>query len=225
MNIPDIKIEIPKGFLKSLNDFNQDIKTIFSNYYIYPNGMVISKKHNNISMLGKHLCITDYVFLNDYKDYVINLVSDTVYRVIKDNKKDIKWLSIDNGGNIKLCTNDNDISIGYIVQPDSIETAAILDVYNLSNKTYDDIINNLNNIRIQLSEEDVLSLTKNAYKNIVAGEYKCRITRELMPGLKKSNKVDIYFNDNIEDERLFNMYVIVERNKLKSYHQYTCIYI
>ena len=223
MNIENITMDIPKGFLKSLNDFNQDIKNIFSSYYIYPSGLVISKSSNELCKLGNHFCITNYVFLDKYLNFIINLESDVVFKTIKEYKKYIKTISIKNG-NIELNTDDSDFVIGRIIDSNGIEATSLKNIYSSVISISDNIVDK-DPYRIQISDDDILDLTKNAYKNIVSNKYRCRITRELIPGLKKTHKMDIHFNDNIDDDRLFNMHIVVERSQLRSYHNYVCIYI
>lgn len=214
----DLKIEVPKGFIKSLNDFNQDMKTIFSEYYIYPDGRVISESKNNKYDIGKHFCITDYKFLEEYKDYIIHFNSDIIYRTIKDNKKDIKYICVENGI-IKFIGDKLDIDIGTVIHMNGIKSLTILDpIYNMST----DIGFNVKNVDFEFSTDDVIDMVENKYKNISYESYRCRITREVIPGLKKSHSIAFTFND-MDDDNLFCMNIIAKRATLTSIHSYTCI--
>ena len=230
-------IELPKGFLKSFNDFNQDAKTIYDKYFIYPNGIIISDKSYKYT-IGGHFCKTNFSLSkidNVFDNLVIEFDSDIIYRTIKDNKKGIKYIRIDDDNTIHLTGEtstefgtaiDLDITIGYwhdyyATEFESPIMDKLSNTFNLATTCINEKLPNT----ITISDEDVEDLVKNHYKNYNLGKYSTRITREIIPGLKKSHELTISFYDNDKDDRLFNIRLIATRSSLTSYHNYTCIFM
>ena len=61
--------------------------------------------------------------------------------------------------------------------------------------------------------------------NIHRDKYKTRITKEVIPGLKKSHDVVLDFFDHNKDKSLFYLGIKVRRGYCTSYHIYTCLHM
>lgn len=225
-------IELPKGFLKSLNDFNQDVKSIYDKYIIYPDGTVVSDNSCKYK-IGEHFCKTNFSMRKIdefFNSFVIEFDSDSIYRAIKDNKKYIKYIRIDEDVSVHLTGQsltelgtpiDLDILVGQCYLMDSYKVNKCDKLYSSANICISEKVPNT----IIISDEDVEQLVKNQYKNYSLDRYSTRITREVIPGLKKSHELSLSFYDNDNDDRLFNIRLIARRGTLISYHMYTCIYM
>lgn len=209
-----------KGELNSLNNLNQDLKTIFSSYMLITTEVMFPVAYcigENIASRGKHLCHTEYSFPGIEIGFVVQIISDKLFQCIKNNKKNIIGYEII----------DSDIFL--ISETEKWEFGI---VHKLDSKACKEAIPKLESIletistepsTIKLTDDDVLDLTKNEMLNISKDKYRTRITREIIPGLKKTHTVTIRFS-NI-DNSLFLLSIDVERSTCVSHHVYTCVYI
>lgn len=218
-------INLPKGFLKQLNDLNQDAKTIYDKYYLHPDGVITSEPKFYKYKIGSHFCKTDFTLSRIDECFnmaIVEFDSDAIYRGIKDFKKYINCIAINDDLSLHLIgENDTDIVIGCIYKTNSIKTFKFSDTYLKAIDVIKDIIPNT----ITISDDDVEDLVKNQYKNYGYDKYRTRITREVIPGLKKTHKLRLSFYDNAENGKLFNMRLVSIRTSLTSYHNYTCIFL
>lgn len=215
-------IEIPKGFLKKLNDLNQDAKVLFNNYYLYPSGIVVSQPDEYKYSVGKHFCTTRYKFIDENDDKILRFNSQRIYSVIKDKKKFLTHIEmVDN--TIFLTGEDIKEPIGEYFYPDSMQITKLNSEYEYILKSME--IVNTSKPDVHLDEYDVEAIVKNEYRNVSSGRYKSRITNKIIPGIKASHDITISFYNNDTDDRLFNMMIEAGRAMLHSFHLYTCIYI
>lgn len=207
-------------WINKLNNLNQEAKNIFKRYFLYPDGKILARSDDYATKKGCHIGQTDYKFpIAEVQDKIIYLTSSQIFRVIKENKKQIKSMNIHDDGNIYLYTNDMKYSIGQVIDND--------------NKLLNDVISfdpNEKSICDSTSviEETVYNLVKNDWIIIsymsygMKVEYKTRLTRELLPGLKKTHEV--YFNFGECDQDTFYTYLKVVRGKVMvTYHRYRCV--
>ena len=204
-----------KGELNSLNNINQDLKTIFSTYALCESGLCVGE---NVLNKGIHWCTTEYKLPGMVSTDIPVINSTNVYQAVKSNKKDIIGYAIKDNKDIVLITNSSaEHKIGVVMAKTDIAFAP-----------YDKKICDISSIpqsikHIELSEDDVEDMVKNDMKNISWSKYRTRITREVIPGLKKSHTVSICFSD-INDS-IFNLMILTSRATITSTHVYKCIYI
>ena len=74
---------------------------------------------------------------------------------------------------------------------------------------------------IHINEEDVISLVSNTLIVVSHKKYKIRITKELIPGLKKNFMLSCFFED-ISDI-VFNCTIVCHRLECITFHRYKCI--
>lgn len=208
-----------KGELNKLFDLNQDLKNIFSNYLIFNNSLIIgtNKLHK-----GKHFVISEYRVPFDHVEGTIyNIDSRMVFDSVSKNKKNITSIIIDDN-KIYIKGEDLLFQIGDCIFKESHKIKEEINshihfVEMISQDKYD--------VAIGLSEENVNDLIKNEYININEKKYRTRITKEIIPGLKKQHKVSIILYKHDVDKQLFHLAIKVIRDKNISYHIYTCLFM
>ncbi len=216
-----IRIELDKKFKKRLYDINQELKTVFSRYNIYPDNIIIANNTNENVQQCAYLDNRDG-FPIELDTYIISLDSTMVYKVYSDDKKNLEYLYMDKN---KLIIGNNEFKyeIGSYYESQSISAIKYDKIKDVSTE-----IINAFSPEITLDKELVESMSKGNLV-IVGGDhpkYKTRITRTLIPGLKKSSKVDIYFDDMDSSDVLYRMIIRNKRNSgIYTYHKRTCIAI
>lgn len=218
--IDSITIGVTKKIIKGLNDINQDLKTIFSEYYLYPDGIIVSEPEKYLYNVGSHMCKIEYLPVEELKSYILKLYSDKIYKTVKDYKKIIDSISVESG-TIYLSGDGQKFHVGELIDIDSIKAKTIEKIYLDSVEKFNKC--SLNTKRMTIDAEDVEALVKNEFRYANIDKYSTRVTRGIAPGLKKSHSLSIWFND-LDDERLYNMMLDVERATVHSYHIYTCIF-
>ena len=215
--INDFTIELTKKDIKALNDMNQDLKSIFKSYYIsgdiainVPPEPVMGASCAKIISPAALTLIQTY-----FQGEPIKIISDNLYRVIKDHKKEITSLSVKNSdifldGKESYHIGRVNIFINLLTSDENIKQ------FKDANELFDSFTPD-----IELSETDVIGLVSNEYRNINYESYRTRITRQLMPGLKKKHYVHISFED--DNDELFLMKLMVYRDTIISAHQYRCL--
>lgn len=213
--VNDFKVEITKKDIKLLNDLNQDLKNLYNAYYISDDiasnaseSIIVGSGFSKIINPGV-LSLINTLFGNE----PIKLISANLYNTVKDHKKDITHISVKDSdiffegnesyliGRTNLLLNENDIELFKMVN-------------NKINSFTPDI---------EIDESGVIGLVTNECKSIKYKDYKTRITRELMVGLKKKHIIHIAFED-VNDE-IFNMKLLVYRDTIMTIHEYRCLRI
>lgn len=212
--------EFKKGELNKFNDLNQDLKTVFSTFFLYGDGCVLGE---SVLHKGKHFAYTNFKMFFEYpEDVILKFNSQAIFKAISDNKKNIKAISIV----------DNSI----FLIGDSIDPIIIGDVINVNlilENTSEDIMlfhRILNRDShgvdvVQLTTDDVHRLVKNEFINITQHKYRTRITREVVPGLKKSHELILDFCKHDTDKTLFHLIIKSIRKSCVTYHWYTCLFM
>lgn len=209
-----------KGELNSLNKLNQDLKTIYKTYVLVGTGTFNCIGEPVINK-GKHICKTSYIFPNiDMNQYLVSVNSTKVFQAIKDNKKSIIGYDVIDGDIYFISEGDNKWQIGSLSPCYEFVYNKYAPQFFESVSLYTPSIYN-----VKLSEDDVIKLTQNEYLNISCDKFRTRITREVIPGLKKSNTVSIHFSEIPDSPNLFRLIIDVARASVKSIHMYTCLYI
>lgn len=211
--INDFKTEITKKDIKLLNDLNQDLKNLYNVYYIY--GDIASNASESIIVGSGSSKIINHgvlVLINTlFGDEPIKFISDNLYKVVKDHKKDITHISV----------KDSDIFFegkeSYLIgRTNLLLDKNNIDVFKSINDKFSSFVPD-----IEIDETGVIGLVTNECKTIKYKDYKTRITRELMAGLKKKHIIHISFED-VNDE-IFNMKLMVDRDTVITIHEYRCL--
>lgn len=208
-----------KGELNKLNDLNQDLKTIYDSYVLTSSGIIFGE---SLLHKGSHMVRTDFkLFFDCPEGYVIRIFAKMLFTTIKDNKKKITLMKSDR--NVLCIGNDDELfMIGAITKDTPITMYKDLRGHDI---TADMNLDPDNNISITLSSNLVEALVANEYMNVRQGKYRTRITKEVIPGLKKSHKVEITFFDHSKEKTQFFMSIKVHRNRCVSYHTYNCLFM
>lgn len=215
-------LDFDKKQIKKLNEFNQITKNYFNYYYMFDNGLLICRDHEKFkkAQKGFHFCVSTINPLCDMDDgKIFALTSDCVYKIIKDRKKDITGLALENDNILFSLTENNMFNIGKIYDYSKLPKD-LMDNYNIAMKTMKQCSESE---RYDILHDDVTTLMTNGIINYEKKGYKLRITRELIPNLKKDSNVSIRFFDIPKDTSLFHVVITVTRDEIVSYHKYTCI--
>ena len=203
--------EFLKGELNKFHGINQELKNIFTDYYMDTTQFIhgTNKLHK-----GKHFVVTEYKFPFNFSDDVyLKLDSASIFEAIGKNKKHIKSFKIDN--DVMLYGDEYSATIGNVVNK------AFINKPNIDDMVLNDSFDN----NIELTSDAVERLVKNAYININKDGFRTRITKEVIPGLKKSHDISISFSKHETDRSLFYLIIKADRTVLTSYHIYTCLYM
>lgn len=210
----DITIELDKKEVKKINEFNQLIKKYFK-YFFICNNIIISDNDNRCLDKGIYYIIIqnnpfEKIILD--KGNVLQLSSIDIYKSIKDNKKYIKGLILEN-------------DILYFDLGEDKERCFIGNIHEKISINIPDIskINFNESDNIELLLEDIESLYGNTMMTINDNNHKVRITKELIPGLKKDSIIKVSFSDDDTDNDIFNMVILLELDDKLFYHYYKCI--
>jgi hypothetical protein len=215
-------MQIDSKYLKKLYDFNQDAK-IFGDRYIMYNGHILCDP-SDMSRLafGHHMGKYDIELYNGSDEYAHIVMARNFYRLMKlVKKKDFKELAIDNDC-IKFIL-DESIDVNKLVV---LEQKTPIAVHNTLATIGFGIDVNVDEFKIDefdrwiLSSDDVEALVKNEYLMVGKGWYQTKITKELIPGLKKTHKVEIIFGHNHTSDELYSIYFDVERATINTIHKY-----
>lgn len=200
-----MKINFVKGQVKQIYDFNQEAKNIFDNYMFMNNNLVIGD--NNL--IGKHYIDCGFTLYNE--PVIQGFDSRDLYELLKTGRKDISEYEYKN-------------EMFYINNKPFGYTFAELNKYDWSCIRMLTFVQQFNESQyiINLSEDDIYDLTKNKILDLKCDQYMSRISRKIIPGLKKSHKVQIRFYDD-SLSNVFRMHIKVDRKVLVSNHIYQCI--
>lgn len=215
-------IEYDKKQIKKLNDFNQITKNYFQHYYTFNSGLIVCRDNEKFkkAQKGFHFCTTTiFPICEIEKLKTIGLTSDYVYKIIKDRKKEINGLIIENNEILFSMGENAACKIGNILELTNLPND-LKDNYNLAAKTLNQC---LMGTKYTLSDDEVTTLMTNGIILYQQDGYKLRLTKELIPNLKKDSTVNIQFFDIEKEESLFHVVINVEWEDINSYHKYTCI--
>ena len=211
-----------KKEIKRLFDFNQDAKNIFSVYSSSPDNIIVG---DCVLNRGEHFIVNGY-YLSNQKNYIERFNPKTIYESMKEHKKIINNISINDTSDIHFDTSDMNIqfNIGHCSSFEFINP----DIKNklLLAKEYLSILSVSDFPYIEMGQEGATKLVGNGIIDLESGKYKTRISRQLIPGLKKKDYIYATFLDT-DDENLFKVILKAERQTSKciSYHIYTAIHI
>lgn len=199
-----MKTEFKKGQVKQIYEFNQEAKNIFDQYMFKNNNLVIG----NTVYKGTHFIEQGFILDDDVVQY---FDSNVIFKLLKTGRKNItEWE--DRDGHYFI----NDTEFG----------SCLDEVFNYETecnvlKRYIGLFNGAFS-GVNISEEEVYDLMKNNVLTIECDDYKTRISRKLIPGLKKKHELKIRFYPS-DNKDIFFMHIRVDRGVLISHHIYQCI--
>lgn len=212
-----------KGIISPLYKFNQDVKNIFTEYIVFPSGMTVGvpKLEKGFHFVIDGFDISEYINKNIFG---IRYNSKSIFDGLKIDKKNTDGLSISNDSDIyyynsseKKCIGEN---IGIIHINEMSIPKHLSPFVSMNFNKFNEIVTGFTP-QISLNKDDVKALVGNEIINIDAEQYSTRISRELIPGLKKSDKVFIDFID--VNGLLYQIIIKAIRSSTTSFHCYTAI--
>lgn len=212
------RYELKKGELNKLNNLNQDLKTIFNEYTLNDHCII----GDSILYKGNHSAHSNFKMFFEYSGK-ITLDSKALFKAIKDSKKYIQYIDIDDTNTIFLSgDNISSIAVGKLSEYSAFENIA-------NNKIQSLIMQSCNSschTKVKLSKDEIIHLIENGYLYISKDDYRLpKFTKEVIPGLKKSTEITLYFFNHEKDNTLFYLLIKATRETCISYHQYTCLYM
>ncbi len=206
-----LKIDWDKTNIKKLNDFNQITKRIFNGFYLFNDGIIINDMNNSKLSIGRHFATTLIEPIDDIPNNCIYLTTDKIYKTIRDNKKNIKHLLVNNN---KIYIGNDEVKekIGYVIKNIPLnQKDPLLSFIEYHKKSSSMLPQNIIDL---LCDNGIYTYSEDIYK--------VRLTKELLPALKKNMKVIISFKQD-ENSSLFYLLLSIDRGALISYHVYKCV--
>ena len=215
-----------KKEIKKIYEFNQDAKNIFTRYFSNSHNIVVGE---STLTFGEHFIINGYYFQNGF-NLVQSYNPKDIYDIMKNNKKNIESVSADMSSKqpTAIYFDAPDVkerfNIGYLISP-SVLNSRIEEKFRKANE-YITLLSSSDHEYITMGQEGATKLVENGIIDLDAGDYKTRISRQLIPGLKKKDFLYATFLDT-DDKKLFKLVLKTERqtSKCTSYHIYTAIHI
>lgn len=211
--------------LKCIHDLNQIVKKLFSQYIIIrDSGLIIPDNDGLLPDKGTHFTLSPSVseIMEMLPDYIgaISLDAKAIFDVVKEEKKKIRGIEIDNEI-ISFILKDGD---------DSSQTRTIGRVITgvfFHQPIYERILSIATwineNTDLQYDSTYVDNLMNKELVILTSGRHRVRITRELIPNLSKTSTFAYEFADHFTDNPdTFNLIVSMEKGNVMHYHIYTC---
>lgn len=200
-----MKTEFKKGQVKQMFEFNQEAKHIFESYMFKNDNFVIG----NTDSKGRHFVERGFMLCDDSNIHGFD--PKDLYELLKTGRKDItEWECHNNQYYI------NDKCFGYSLG-DSFNYEYKCNIFKVNMERF-----NESPYIVNLNDDDIYNLMKNKILGVKSHIYESRISRKIIPGLKKKHKVQIRFYIG-EFPDVFNMHIKVDRGVLVSHHIYQCI--
>jgi hypothetical protein len=210
----------PKGKeLKWIHTLNQVVKKIYNKYVVdLQTGFVFGDVNERVPNKGTHFAIyRDILNLKDILPEEIThlvLYSDNIFSVMKEYKKNITGIQIDQQEIYFTLDTNQKYQIGSLDVPEESKQ-----VFERSKDVYRQFID------VTLTEDYVYELLDKRLVVIQSGNYKLRATKELVPGINAKSLLYVGFSDTwIDHPNHFNTIMITERTGVHVYHVYTCIH-
>lgn len=200
--------------IKRLNDLNQEVKYLYDEYYLFTDsGIIIADSEYDLSSNGIRMTVS-LIDFSEFNGMCIKLISKDIYTVIKENKKDLCGILIEDS-KIYLISNENRWSIGEVHEnskkPNHVKFKSICSL--------------LNNFE-ELSSDDILTIVNNGMIILKSCGIGANATKDLIPGLKKNDIVKYTFSLDEDDKDLATLYIYHEKDKkIYTIHIYPIIVI
>jgi len=231
-----VYIEKTPKILKEMVNVTKDAKSIFgSTFLFYDDGLITFAPETVVDTRGMHKAL--HIGMTDYQFFGIDMppmrvYGANIYRIDKHLKKNIKGFTV---------TDDGDINVDIVgVEPDDMIITENKQKVKMTNEiasvntsegiaipaAYRQLVNwERCYDRVRLTSEEVESLVKNKTYTVSWHGITTRITRAVIPGLKKTHEVEAMYTDNIEEitghKPTIGMYIMwlrVKRETMTTLH-------
>lgn len=207
---------IDKKQIKLLNDLNQIAKKVFARYYLFSDGFLIPSPGERQIKGGFHFCVSpttqDILNIFELSEQVVYIDSVNLYKAVKDNKKVITHITIE-ASKIYLSDGaEQKFLIGGYHKP----TEAVGKNYAKARVKYE------NSDKHPVGADMVESLCANNLVGFSDDTYKVRITKELVPNIKKDLPMSVAFIP-VDEEDVFELLLLLKKDEVVNCHLYKCI--
>lgn len=214
-------IPIVSKNVKPFNDLNQIVKKCFNIYFIFRNGLICSPTGEYVKGINKgtHIAFCEslvkeiYAFIESHyrieEGKFISFISDQLFTALKEKKKLLESIKIEDNV-ISIFRDKEEFTVGYIANVDEVdlESGQLLAKHIMRN----------DHISMNFSIEGLLN---NELVTITKDDCKARMTKELIPVLKKDS--NIYYNIMNGSKDRFKLLIICESKGVRLLHVYTCV--
>lgn len=220
------EFDAKKKDLKVINDLNQVVKNLFEQYVISLDENLIMGV-SGLSALNKGTHFSTYSGVEQIKNMLpeglkyIRLVAGSVFGAIRDHKKELIGIEVVDR-NIYFTRKDAEadsivqIQIGDIIDR-PLDDDWTYRTYFLAGKMKQIQMPEPSDLHVNLLMEREMVMLKE-------GDYKVRVTKEIIPNLTSKSEVSILFTDEfVSDPTLFNLIIRMEKTGVATYSIYTCL--
>lgn len=216
--------ELDSKGIKKINDFNQIVKKIFKTYYIDNENLIMFTTDDKYECTNKgaHFCHLDNTSINPFIDVLEGRIccfdSHVIFKTIQEEKKKITGISADDSC-IYFVMKDGDIVYDKFIGQHFMKDRLNMTLSKSLSKAIN-YFNTFENTSFEKVSDDIIqklinnSLIKYHYNDITF-----RITKELLPNLKKDSNISLSAINAGED--LFTGILYEERNGICIYNIYT----
>lgn len=210
-----ISADTKNKLIKRLNDLNQDVKYLYDEYYLFTDtGIITSDDEHDLSSNGIRMTVSLIEF-PEFNGMCIKLISKDIYTIIKEHKKEIAGVLIEDS-KIYFIGSESRWNVGEVCETDKPDHNVIKSLYKL-----------LDNFK-ELPPESVDEIANNAMVVLECNGIKANTTKDLIPNVKKNDKVMYNFTiDKSSDGKLATLYIYHEKSKKSIYtiHTYPILII
>lgn len=210
-----IAADTKNKLIKRLNDLNQDVKYLYDEYYLFTDtGIITSDDEHDLSSNGNRMTVSLIEF-PEFNGICIKLISKDIYTIIKEHKKEIAGVLIEDS-KIYFIGSESRWNVGEVCETDKPDSNTIKSLYKI-----------LENFK-ELSSDDVIEIVNNGMIILEYNGIKANTTKDLIPGVKKNDKVMYNFTiDKSSDGKLATLYIYHEKSKKSIYtiHTYPILII
>jgi hypothetical protein len=209
-------IPVTSKDVKFINDINQVVKKSFLHYFVVRNGVAFTNMESRAMDNGIHFSFIENIerlkeLIPIPERYAVKLSSAAIYTTIKDNKKHLKHIKIENDQVFLQIENDFVLIGEYVLVEEEVHNNYAGAVFRMQKKE-----------DITLLDSTIEAMLNNEIVTHSDGENKIRITKSLFPHIKVGVPISITFL-NLDDPSLFEAMVSITKDNVTNFHVYTCI--
>lgn len=209
-----------------IDGINQAVKKISDVYYMNGSGLILPTDESKKITKGRHFTLVNDAdrlqkSLKLSNSSIVRIHADHIYMSVKENKKTIDGIVIDEAyNNIGFSNGENkSLFFGELIGEDDNEEYDKYSKYALNK------IGNIADIEMKpFSEETVTLLLENNLITLTEGNYHVRITKEIFPHISLKTPINVGFRQKEDNENLFEFIVTIKKGEVTNYHIYTCIH-
>lgn len=202
--------------LKFLNDINQVVKKSFLRYFVARNGIVFTDDSGSALPMGYHFSFIEDMekFLNYLpipEQHVLMLDSRDVYLTMRDHKKLMQYIRVVND-TVFIAGEKLNSKIGKFMPIDENMMATYSKVVGYAGQDPGK----------ELDDELIEAMIKNEVISYGDSPFSVRMTKTLFPHIKVGLPISINFFE-VEDPKLFQILIRINKSDILNFHLYTCI--